>query len=130
MPSDPHRVDQALKHIRRITAGTYPVITGNSAEWSGAYRITIRPWQDLDEPKKLAILQDAVDWSGITNHDQAHILLSEIDPGKITAAQRTRSIAAATGLGHHERDNLRDELFPEARTQPQPDQTHQRNHKR
>ena len=130
MPSDPQRIDQALKHIRRITAGTYPVITGHSVEWSGAYRIAERPWQDVPEPSKLAILQDAVNWEGISNRDQAHILLAEIDPGKITAAQRSRLIAAATGIGHSQRDNLRDELFREARPQPQPEQVHEHKHKR
>jgi hypothetical protein len=95
MASDPQRLDQALAHLRRIKAGDYPVIMGSSAEGSGGYRIVERPWQDLPEPSKLAILQDAVDWSGITNRDQAHILLSEIDPGQITDAQRNRLIDMA-----------------------------------
>jgi len=95
MTSDPQRLDQALKHIRRIKADDYPVIVGNSAE-GGGYRIIERPWQDLAEPSKLAILQDAVDWTGITNRDQAHILLSEIDPGQITDVQRNRLIDMAT----------------------------------
>lgn len=94
MASDPQRLDQALKHIRRIKADNYPVIMGNSGD--GSYRISERPWQDLAEPSKLAILQDAVDWTGITNRDQAHILLSEIDPGQITDAQRNRLIDMAT----------------------------------
>lgn len=94
MASDPQRLDQALKHIRRIKADDYPVIMGNAAE-GGDYRIGERPWQDLPEPSKLFILQDAVDWSGISNRDQAHILLSEIDPGKITDAQRNRLIDMA-----------------------------------
>lgn len=60
MATDPQRLDQALQHIRRIKAGTYPVITGNSAE-GGDYRIGERTWQDVPEPSKLAIFQDAVD---------------------------------------------------------------------
>ena len=96
MASDPQRLDQALKHIRRIKAGTYPAVMGNSADGIGGYRITERPWQDLAEPSKLAILQDAVNWEGISNRDQGHILLSEIDPGKITDAQRNRLIDMAT----------------------------------
>jgi hypothetical protein len=68
---------------------------GNSVEGGGNYRIVDRPWQELPEPSKLAILQDAVDWSGVSNRDQATILLSEIDPGKITDAQRARLIDTA-----------------------------------
>jgi hypothetical protein len=48
------------------------------------------------ESSKLAILQDAVNWQGITNRDQAHILLAEIDPGKISDAQRRALIEDAT----------------------------------
>ena len=95
MASDRQRLDQALKHIRQIKAGNYPVITGNSAE-GGGYRIVERPWQEVPEPSKLAILQDAVNWQGISDRDQAHILLSEIDPGQITDAQRNRLIGMAT----------------------------------
>jgi len=97
MASDPKRIGQALEHIRRIKAGDYPVIMGNSAEAGGGYRIEERPFQELPEPSQLAILQEAVDWSGITNRDQGHILLGEIDPGKITDAQRSRLIDLAAG---------------------------------
>src|ERR1700756_4063298 len=107
MASDPQRLDQALAHLRRIKAGNYPVILGSSAEVDGGYRIVERPWQELPEPSKLAILQDAVDWSGITNRDQATILLSEIDPGRITDAQRNRLIDAALDQPSY-RDLLRE----------------------
>jgi hypothetical protein len=95
--SDQKRLDQVFRHIRRIKTSDYPVIVGSSYAATGGYRIVDRPWQKLPEPSKLAILQDAVDWSGITNRDRATVLLSEIDPGKITDAQRTRLIDAATG---------------------------------
>ena len=39
MASDPKRIGQALEHIRRIKAGDYPVIMGNSAEAGVGYRI-------------------------------------------------------------------------------------------
>ncbi len=96
MASDRKRLDQVSQHIRRIKSSDYPIIQGNGLD--GGYRIVERPWRDLPERSKLAILQDAVDWSGISNKDQAHILLSEVDPGKITDAQRNRLIdrAAAT----------------------------------
>jgi hypothetical protein len=80
-----------MSHIRRIKASDYPAIVGNG----GDYRIVERPWRDMPETSKLAILKDAVDWSGITNRDQAHVLLSEIDPGKIPDAERNRLIGMA-----------------------------------
>ena len=92
MASDRKRLDQVYQHIRRIKTSDYAVIVGSSDQASGGYRIVERAWRDLPEPSKLAILQDAVDWSGISNKDQAHILLSEVDPGKITDAQRNRLI--------------------------------------
>jgi len=95
MASDLKRLDEVYRHIRLIRSGEYPVIQGNAAGPGGGYRIVDRPFQDLPEPNKLSILQDAVDWSGITNRDQAHILLAEIDPGLITDAQRRRLIEAA-----------------------------------
>ncbi len=91
MPSDDKRVHQAFQHIQRIKAGDYPVIVGRDDK----YRVEDRPWKDMPETSKLAILQDAVDWSGITNRDQAHILLAEVDPGKITDAQRNLLIDMA-----------------------------------
>src|SRR5437899_252186 len=91
MPSDQKRLREVYQHIHQIKAGDYPAIVGRDNQ----YRIVERPWQDMAEPSKLAILQDSVDWSGITNRDQAHILLAEIDPGKITDAQRNRLIDMA-----------------------------------
>lgn len=91
MPSDAKRLSQAMQHIARIKVGDYPAIVGRDDQ----YRIVERPWRDLAEPAKLAVLQDAVDWSGISNRDQSHILLAEIDPGRITDAQRGKLIEMA-----------------------------------
>ncbi len=91
MPSDPKRLNEVMRHIGRIKAGDYPAIVGRD----GDYRIVERPWHDLGEPAKLAILQDTVDWSGITNRDRAHVLRMTIDPGKITDAQRDGLIQMA-----------------------------------
>lgn len=91
MPSDAKRLGQACEHIRRIKAGDYPAIVGSV----GDYQIVERPWREIQESAKLAILKEAVDWSGITNRDQAHILLSEIDLGKIPDAERNRLIGMA-----------------------------------
>jgi hypothetical protein len=86
MPSDEKRLKEAFQHILRIKEGTYPAVIGRDDQ----YRIEERPWADMPERSKLAVLQDAVNWEGVTNRDQAHILLSEIDPGKISDAQRNR----------------------------------------
>ncbi len=91
MASDSKRLQQVYQHIQDIKAGAYPAIVGRDDN----YQIVERPWKELAEPSKLAILQDAVNWSGVTNKDQAHILLSEIDPGRITDAQRNRLIDMA-----------------------------------
>lgn len=92
MPSDEKRLQEALQHIDRIKEGSYPAVIGRDEQ----YRIEERPWQEMPERSKLAILQDAVDWSGISNRDQGHILLSQVDPGKISDAQRNRLIDMAT----------------------------------
>ena len=91
MPTDPIRLRQAYRHIDNIKAAEYPAIVGRDEN----YRIAERPWKDMPEASKLAILVDSVDWSGITNRDQAHILLAEVDPGKIGDTQRNKLIAMA-----------------------------------
>lgn len=101
MSSDQRRLHEVMSHIRRIKGSDYPAIVGTD----GAYRIVERPWQGMPEASKLARLQDAVDWSGVTNRDQAHILLSEIDLGKIADDDRNRLIGMA-----EERPTLKDIL--------------------
>ncbi|HZZ20077.1 MAG TPA: hypothetical protein VFE25_11935 [Opitutaceae bacterium] len=91
MPSDQKRLQQALAHIERIKDSKFPAIVGDAKE----YRIVDRPWRDMVEDAKLTILQDSVDWSGVSNRDQAHILLGEVDPGKISDFHRNRLIAMA-----------------------------------
>ncbi len=92
MPSDKDRLRQVFDHIDRIKARQYPAIVGSDK----GHQLVERPWKDMPERAKLAILQDSVDWTGITNRDQAHILLGQVDPGKIADAQRNRLIDAAT----------------------------------
>lgn len=101
MPSDSKRLHEVYTQIEQIKAGEYPAIVGRDDQ----YRIVDRPWAEIPEPSKLAMLQDAVDWSGITNRDQANILLSEVDPGKPPDAQRNRLIDAAV-VGHTLKDIL------------------------
>lgn len=95
MASGPKRLLQVLGHVEQIKAGSYPVVVGQP----GAYRIDNRPWGEIQDKSKLVILQGAVDWSGISNRDQGHILLSQVDPGKITDAQRNGLIDMAMGKG-------------------------------
>jgi hypothetical protein len=98
MPSDEKKLASAVRHIERIKEGTYPAVVGRDNN----YRIEERSWQDMPDRSKLAILQDAVDWSGVSNRDQGHILLSEIDPGKISDAQRNRLIDMAVSEDSYE----------------------------
>jgi hypothetical protein len=95
MPSDPKRVHQAYLHIERIKASDYPQVVGSSDDRDGGYKIVERSWKAIPEPSKLAMLLDAVDWSGITNRDRAHMLLAEIDPGQISDDQRRRLVEMA-----------------------------------
>ncbi|QEH36601.1 hypothetical protein OJF2_51850 [Aquisphaera giovannonii] len=92
MPSDQDRLRDVFKSIDQIKATEYPTIVGSEK----GYRIVERPWKDMPEPSKLALLQDQVDWSGVSNRDRATILLGQIDVGKITDVQRNRLIDAAT----------------------------------
>ena len=92
--SDPKRLDEVSRRITRIKDGSYPVVVGRD----DPLRITERPWEQVPEPSKLAILQD-LDWSGVTNRDRAHILLAEVDPGKISDAQRNTLIDMALAGG-------------------------------
>ena len=119
MSSDPQRINQVFRHLDLIRAGDYPAIVGNAT--GGGYRIEDRPWQELAEPSKLAILSDAIDWQGISNRDKAHILLAQIDPGQITDAQRRQLIDQAAGRGLDGQLNaLRGELSQDTNT-PQRD---------
>src|SRR4051794_6410925 len=90
MPSDKDRLRQVQSRIGQIKAAEYPVVVGGDK----GYKIVERQWKDMPEPSKLAILQD-VDWSGVSNRDRAHILLGEINPGKISDAQRNTLIDMA-----------------------------------
>lgn len=104
LTSDPKRLNEVMAQIERLKQGTRPAVVGRDGE----YRIEDRPWKDVAEPSKLAVLQD-LDWSGITNRDKGHILLSVIDPGKITDAQRRNLIDLATEKPREQSREGRDE---------------------
>jgi hypothetical protein len=125
MASDPKRVQQVMQHIRLITAGDYPQV--QSDDPNGPFRIVERPWKEIPEPSKLAILQDAVDWTSISNRDRAHILLGQIDPGQISDAQRRQLIDMAAVKEPPQEDQaaairgtLRARLNPPAARSPEP----------
>lgn len=91
--SDPKRLLHVMGAIRALKDGRYPV----ARELAGVGKFAIvkldeRPWKEVPEPAKLAMLKDLVDWSGVTNKDQAHILLSELNVGALTVDQRDQLI--------------------------------------
>ncbi len=129
--SDARRLQEAQRHIRQIKAADYPQILPSTEDRQGPYRIVERPWAQIPEGNKLAILRDAVDWSGITNRDQAALLLAAIDPTQINDADRNRLIDAAAGAapqphsspGHSREAAITGTLakqFGPARPRPQP----------
>jgi hypothetical protein len=70
----------------------------------GLVKLDQRSWDDVPEPAKLAMLEDLVNWEGVTNRDMAHLLLRELDVGKIPDADRNRLIAMADpGRGKDEK---------------------------
>ncbi len=91
MPSDKDRLRQVFDHIDRLKAAKHPAIVGSDK----GYQIVERPWAEVPERSKLAMLQD-LDWSNVTVRDRAHILLGQVDPGKISDVQRNRLIDEAT----------------------------------
>lgn len=99
MASDPKRLQEVYKQIAAIKAASHPRVVSEGER----YEIVERPWREVREPSKLAILQDAVDWSGVTNRDRGHILLGEIDVGKVTDSQRIRLIEMATDRSDYEK---------------------------
>jgi hypothetical protein len=103
MPSDPKRLSQVFDHIARIKAGNYPRIEETPGSKAGPRRIVEVPWQEVPEPSKVVALESSLDWTGITNRDQGHILLAQIDPGKITDAQRNYLIGMTEAKDTYEK---------------------------
>ncbi len=107
--SDPTRLTEVTRRISSVKQRTYPIVVGRDAP----YRIEERPWSEVPEPSKLAILQD-MNWSGVSNRDRAHILLTEVDAGKISDHQRNRLIDMAIDVprGAASLDSLDKPLTP------------------
>jgi hypothetical protein len=94
--SDPKQLLLAMGAIRRLKDGSFPV----AREVAGIGRFALlkfddRPWSEIPESAKLAMLKDLVNWEGVTNKDQAHILLQELDVGKLSTEQRDQLIRQA-----------------------------------
>src|SRR5262249_11805267 len=103
MPSDPRRIDQVYRDIQRLRDDCYSAFFRPHARREGAFVVGDRSWQELPEPTKLIVLEQMIDWSGISARVQARMLLAEIDPAGLADEQRSRLIAAA-GEPDDERD--------------------------
>jgi hypothetical protein len=104
--SDPERLAEVRKQIRAIKLAEHPVVRLVYPEGPVEHKIAGRRWADVPEAGKLALLQDAVDWSGVTNRDMATLLLSELDVGKLSAGQRDLLIRLAEPEPGHGRMSL------------------------
>jgi hypothetical protein len=92
---DPKRIEQLYRDIHRLRTEYYTRhVRASGQEEAPTLTIDV-PWQELPEPGKLLLLQNAIDWSGIGSRVQGRILLSELDPGKLSDAQRQHLMAMA-----------------------------------
>ncbi len=93
--SDPDRLNKALAQIRALKSADYPVMRLVHPQGPVEHKMAWRRWADVPEPAKLSMLQDLVSWEDITNRDMAHILLGELDVGKLSDGQRDMLIRLA-----------------------------------
>ena len=91
----PDRLAEVRRQIRALKAAEHPVVRLVYPEGPHEHKVAYRPWTDVPEPAKLALLQDLVNWQGISNRDMAHLLLGELDVGKLSAGQRDMLIRLA-----------------------------------
>jgi hypothetical protein len=73
------RLKRAKHSFARLVSGT---------EKAGLYEVETRRWDQVAEPSKLEMLKDLVNWEGVSNRDMAHILLRELDVGRLSTEQR------------------------------------------
>jgi hypothetical protein len=92
---DPERLAEVRRQIRALKAAEHPVVRLVFPEGPHEHKLAYRPWADVPEPAKLSMLQDLVDWSGVSNKSMATILLGELDVGKLTSGQRDLLIRLA-----------------------------------
>ena len=91
----PDRLAQVRQQIRALKLAEHPVVRLVYPEGPHEHKVAYRPWADVPEPAKLSMLQDLIDWSGISNKVMATILLGELDVGKLTTGQRDLLIRLA-----------------------------------
>ena len=93
--SDPDKLAEVRRQIRALKLAEHPVVRLVSPDWGSTHEVSWRPWAEIPEAGKLNMLQDLVDWQGISNRDMAHILLGELDVGKLSSGQRDLLIRLA-----------------------------------
>lgn len=93
--SDLERLAEVRKQIRALKEAEHPVVRQVSPDGPVEHKVAWQRWSQIPEPGKLSMLQDLVDWSGITNRDMAHMLLGELDVGKLSTGQRDMLIRLA-----------------------------------
>lgn len=92
---NPERLAEVRQQIRALKTAEHPVVRLVFPEGPHEHKLAYRPWADVPEPAKLSMLQDLVDWRGISNREMAHLLLGELDVGKLSAGQRDLLIRLA-----------------------------------
>lgn len=91
----PDRLAEVRRQIRALKAAEHPVVRLVYPEGPHEHKVAYRAWADVAEGGKLSMLQDLIDWSGISNRSMATILLGELDVGKLTSGQRDMLIRLA-----------------------------------
>ena len=69
------RLAEVRRQIRALKAAEHPVVRLVHPEGPHEHKVAYRAWEDVPEGGKLSMLQDLVDWSGISNKSMATILL-------------------------------------------------------
>src|SRR5271166_6283672 len=92
---NPDRLAEVRRQIRALKVAEHPVVRLVYPEGPHEHKVAYRAWADVPEAGKLSMLQDLVDWSGMSNKAMATILLGELDVGKLTSGQRDMLIRLA-----------------------------------
>lgn len=72
------RAERAIAELKEAEISTWLERPGFEAgSWFEPYRTFT--WQELPELNKLAILQKAIDWSGVTDTDKGALIMKELD---------------------------------------------------
>ncbi len=93
--SDPDKLAEVRRHIRALKLAEHPVVRLVSPDWGSPHEVSWRPWAEIPEAGKYGMMRDLVDWAGVSNRDMGHILLAELDVGKLSAGHRDLLIRLA-----------------------------------